>query len=165
MVRETIRNREFRHLGRLTPPPPCSHGESATKKNSRMAFSDLPPFSSVSRQSTATALSPAVTLQLPAELQLEGEGRNLPPTEAPAADSPVMTSWATAFLTQTAKSFLPWLRLNLEEGDEDFVFVNLSLPSQPTAATPKRDLTNNYFHIPDGRRLLAVAATGKRRWR
>ncbi|XP_072953304.1 uncharacterized protein [Typha angustifolia] len=64
----------------------CNHSESATKKKSHMASSDLLPFSSVNRQSTTTASSPAMTLQLPAKLPLKGEGHDLPPMAAESAD-------------------------------------------------------------------------------
>ncbi|XP_072976099.1 uncharacterized protein [Typha angustifolia] len=64
----------------------CNHRESATKKKSHMASSDLLPFSSVNRQSTTTASSPVMTLQLPAKLQLKGEGHDLPPMAAEGAD-------------------------------------------------------------------------------
>ncbi|XP_072953432.1 uncharacterized protein [Typha angustifolia] len=64
----------------------CNHSESATKKKSHMASSDLLPFSSVNRQSTTTASSPVMTLQLPAKLPLKGEGHDLPPMAAESAD-------------------------------------------------------------------------------
>ena len=88
-----------------------------------------------------------MTLQLPAELQLKGEGRNLPTMAAPSSDSLVKTLWANAFLTQTVESSLPCLRQNEEEGDEDFVFVNLSLPQQSTVATPSGTLLKQLLEV------------------